>query len=166
MGVDSIKLFAKNEDDAKTDDHPLPTEVIKASLKKLKRSKEKVDTHFDKNWLCLVDVCRASIIHNNFKELYFILLILAKYKQNCFGFEIVKIENGYKDNINQRWAVITLLIKPVKDGMDKNKDDMDVECTMDEAKILEKMHWKISKSDDDEAALPGHVCEVQFVHRA
>ena len=201
--VDSIKLFPEYKEDQQE-----PTEVIKAGLKKYKRAKEKVQTNYSGNWLRLVDVCRSSIVHNNFQELYYLLLILARYRDNCFGFEIIKIKNRYQKPTDQGWADVTLLIKPVKINQTVvyGGKMIDLECDVDEEKVVESLDMGYNKKEQsdlpendnedgaesyeyditavegingpavstvgngniDEAAdaeLPGHICEVQLIHR-
>eukprot|EP01084_Bolivina_argentea_P233323 393024_1 len=134
--VDSIKYFPSNTCDK--DEHK-ETEVISSALQERSVSEEKVFSKYNGDWLRLVDVCGANIVHNDFKELYYMLLILAKYHKNCFGFEIVDVQNTYRDSTNHGWGDVKIWVKPV-DQMNAHgwsHDMMHVECSMDEQKALE-----------------------------
>eukprot|EP01084_Bolivina_argentea_P039616 73204_1 len=138
-----------------------PCEVIKASLKKYKRSKEKVDLNYNGNWLRLVDVCRSCIVHENFEQLFYILLIISTNISNCYGFEIIRIKNRYQDDLtSQGWADCTLSIRPSNLMSDEKKNENASESQeMDILQYVENV--KI-----DNSLLPLHICEVQLIHRA
>eukprot|EP01084_Bolivina_argentea_P021636 40196_1 len=156
--TNSLKLFTSNTN----------INIIKPPIKEFKSSNEKVNNKYNGNWLQLIDVCRARIIYTDYNQLYFILLILAKYNTNCFGFEVVKIIN---DNY------ITLYIKPAKKKAINN--NIKLEYTSQEQKLLESIKTNINQDEDEEdesdsededenenvSGLPGHICEIQIIHK-
>eukprot|EP01084_Bolivina_argentea_P021637 40197_1 len=96
--VDSVKLFSanNNDNDSKSNDNDNESiEVIKAFITNVDQAKEQVEKEYNGNWLQLINICQANIIHNNFKDLYFMLLILAKYNQMFCGFKVISIQNEY-----------------------------------------------------------------------
>ncbi len=155
--TNSLKLFTCNTN----------INIIKPPLKEYKSSNEKVNNKYNGNWLQLIDVCRARIVYTNYKQLYFILLIIAKYNTNCFGFQVIQITNN---------NYITLYIEPAKkQSIDNN---IKLEYTSQEQKLLESIKTntnqqnesdnEIDSEEDDEnenvSGLPGHICELQIIH--
>eukprot|EP01084_Bolivina_argentea_P033448 61866_1 len=178
--VESIKSFYTENNSQQN----MKTEVAKASLKKHERAKQKVETFYDGNWRRLCDVCRSSIVHDKFEDLYYILLILYKNRLNCFGFQIVKIKNRYQSPTDQGWADVTLLIQPTAnknaqcEPMDqflsvpeKQIDEKQIEEKQIDEKQIDVQRIKqcldcFNMSEYVDNSLPKHVCEVQLIHGA
>merc|ERR1712228_35224 len=171
--VDSIESF--NDEDNETSNGWDMTAVIRGQLMPANIAKDRVDND---NWLRLVNVGRACIVYNCFKELYAMLLILAKYNQNCCGFEIVQIRNqGHivPSLRSKGWSNIVVSVKPVQFEKEMKEERImkNLGCTEDEEDVLNDLKMDKSKDEDDEKDddeeflnLPGHVCELQLIHRA
>ena len=162
-------------DDTKNDDIP-PPQIIKASVKDESEAKQEVESLYNGNWHRVIDCCRASIIYDNYKQLYYILLILAKYNQNCCGFEILRIgsnstqtEAGYGDN--QLEIIINMRPVQTKGGKGKKrKIDLKKECTSNQLEILKDLQMDMDLEDPDEPEpeflnLPAHVITVNLNKR-
>eukprot|EP01084_Bolivina_argentea_P015238 28493_1 len=153
--------------------------IIK-TIKDEQSAKEEVEKIYNGNWLRVVDACKETIIHNDFKELYFMLLMLAKYNHNCCGFDIISIKQINKTNI-------CVLVEPVQYSVDDDDENqngndykkeivlIDMKCTEDEENILVslKMNMSVNDDDDDEPEdeeeflnLPAHICQIEFIHKA
>ena len=174
-GIKSFKIKKEKNDYA-------PLEIIKAKVKNEQIAKKECKEKYDGNWLRVIDCCRAQIIYNNFKELYFILLILAKYNSNCAGFELVSIQTNDDDDDGdddqkekdkskkQEIPDTIILIRPVPKNQDKEKIvtiDLEQECNKKQTKILNGLKMNLDEDDDEEFLnLPGHICTIILTHRA
>lgn len=168
----TIKL---DTDDTKTDDINMsPPQIIKASVKDESEAKQECESLHNGNWHRVIDCCRANIIYDNYKQLYYILLILAKYNTNCCGFEILKIETnqpqidqGYGDNKLD----IILIIRPVqtKGKGKKRKINLKGDCSSEQMVILTDLQMDMDDDEDEPEVeflnLPAHVITINLNKR-
>jgi len=165
--VDSTAKFGEGDVSSNGRNGYDMTAVIRGMLMPENIAEDRVENG---NWLRLVNVCRATIVYNCIRELYAILLILAKYNQNCGGFELIQIKDqgrfvpSRSAVKNTGWSNILVSVKPVQDGnkIVRERKVINLGCTEEEEKVLVGL-----KMDTDKLLnLPGHVCEIQLVHRA
>jgi len=178
--VSAVKRFPTQheatDDDTKDSNEKDMVEILimNASVKEQETAQKEVETLYDGNWLRMVDLCSSKMIFHSFKELYFMLLILAKYNMNCCGFEMV----SFKQTIDKQkeWPDIQIWIKPTpKNVAARNKPtNVNYMCTVNEEKILSELRLNLAmddEEDDDENEeeflnLPGHICKVSLLHKS
>eukprot|EP00485_Elphidium_margaritaceum_P006780 CAMPEP_0202694902 /NCGR_PEP_ID=MMETSP1385-20130828/8638_1 /ASSEMBLY_ACC=CAM_ASM_000861 /TAXON_ID=933848 /ORGANISM="Elphidium margaritaceum" /LENGTH=249 /DNA_ID=CAMNT_0049350837 /DNA_START=126 /DNA_END=875 /DNA_ORIENTATION=+ len=180
--VASLKKFPvekSDDDDSKNDESDVAAEVLvkNAVIMDEATAHAEVASSYGGNWLRLVHVCNGKIVFNSFRDLYLMLLMLAKYNQNCGGFEVASVSQESDNTLE--WPHFKVLIRPAPKESKKKKKAANVNyaCTRAEEKVLDELKLNMPTEDDDEDEeedknaeeflnLPGHVCEVALIHKA
>ena len=142
-------------------------------LKSQENAEKDLETVYGGNWLRAVDICSGTVTYNDFKNLYFMLLILAKYNQNCGGYKIISVRQEEDD---KQYGDVVVFVRPWQKEDAKEAISVNFEWTKQEENVLESLKMNIAEEDEDEEEeeeeeeednwlnLPGHVCKIQLIH--